>query len=240
MYIREIDDNGTVLRESPCEQYKDKAYAKVVNFVKENIRNGSLKIGDKLPTERELSERLELSRNSVREALRTLDNLGLISSRQGSGNYLTGDLCKNIEESFAMMFMLRQIGDIEISQLRRAVDIQAMRYAVKNITDDEIEELKHIFNKIMSDGMDSSGFIDKEFHFLISKYSKNVLFLIINSALSEVMDKFISKARNVVIKNEGDVIAALHAEMMESLLDRNEVRGVMAVNAHYDIIDRYL
>lgn len=240
MYISDIDDKGTILKESPCEQYKDKAYAKVVNFVKENIRKGSLNVGDKLPTERELSERLELSRNSVREALRTLDNMGLISSRQGSGNYLTGDLCKNIEESFAMMFMLKQIGDIEISQLRRAVDIQAMRLAVKNMTDDDIVELKCIFDKYMSIGSDSSDFIDKEFHFLIAKYSKNGLFIIINSALSEVMDKFIYKARNLVIKNEGNVITAMHTEMMKSLLERNEEKGVLAVNTHYDIIDRYL
>ncbi len=240
MYISDIDDKGTILWESTCEQFKDKAYAKVVKFVKENIQNGNLKVGDKLPTERELSERLELSRNSVREALRTLDNMGLISSRQGSGNYLTGDLCKNIEESFAMMFMLRQIGDIEISQLRRAVDIQAMRLAVRNITDDEIIKLKRIFEKHMTNGIDGSDFLDKEFHFLIAKYSKNGLFIIINSALSEVMDKFIYKARNLVIKNEGDVITAMHTKMMESILERNEEKGIMAVNTHYDIIDRYL
>lgn len=53
---------------SAPEQSKDKAYEKVVLYVKERIRNGEIKVGDKLPTERELSEKLELSRNSVREA----------------------------------------------------------------------------------------------------------------------------------------------------------------------------
>ncbi|MEA4973168.1 MAG: GntR family transcriptional regulator [Candidatus Metalachnospira sp.] len=240
MYTNEIDDNAATLRDSHCEQFKDRAYEKVVKFVKENIQNGNLKVGDKLSTERELSERLELSRNSVREALRTLDNMGLISSRQGSGNYLTGDLSKNIEESFAMMFMLRQIDDIEMSQLRRAVDIQAMRLAVRNITDDEIEELRHIFDKYMSAESNNAVFLDKEFHFLIAKYSKNGLFMTINSALSEVMDKFIFKARSLVIQNEGDVITVMHTEMMRSLLERNEEKGILAVNTHYDIIDRYL
>ncbi|MPM37403.1 hypothetical protein SDC9_84017 [bioreactor metagenome] len=166
--------------------------------------------------------------------------MGLISSRQGSGNYLTGDLSKNIEESFAMMFMLRQIDDIEMSQLRRAVDIQAMRLAVRNITDDEIEELRHIFDKYMSAESNNAVFLDKEFHFLIAKYSKNGLFMTINSALSEVMDKFIFKARSLVIQNEGDVITVMHTEMMRSLLERNEEKGILAVNTHYDIIDRYL
>lgn len=233
-------DTKMVFNDYIGDRLKDKAYAKVVNFVKENIQNGSLKIGDKLLTERELSERLELSRNSVREALRTLDNMGLISSRQGSGNYLSGDLSRNIEESFAMMFMLRQIDDIEVSQLRRAVDIQAMRLAVRNITDEEISELKHIFDKFLSTETDNAAFLDKEFHMLIAKYSKNGLFITINSALSELMDKFIYKARNLVIKNEGDVITVMHTEMIKSLLERNEGKGVLAVNTHYDIIDRYL
>lgn len=239
MDINELDA-GMAFNDYTGDQLKDKAYAKVVNFVKENIQNGSLKVGDKLLTERELSEKLELSRNSVREALRTLDNMGLISSRQGSGNYLTGDLSKNIEESFAMMFMLRQIDDMEISQLRRAVDIQAMRLAVRNITDEEIDELKHIFEQFLSTESDNAVFLDKEFHMLIAKYSKNGLFITINSALSELMDKFIYKARSLVIKNEGDVITVMHTEMMKSLLERNEGKGVLAVNTHYDIIDRYL
>ena len=87
-----MDPGITDTAEAAPEQCKDKAYGKVILYVKDRIKAGDIKVGDKLPTERELSEMLNLSRNSVREALRTLDNMGLISCRQGSGNYLTGDL----------------------------------------------------------------------------------------------------------------------------------------------------
>ena len=234
------DKKEEIMEESAVDQLKGKAYSKVLNFVKENISNGKFKVGEKLPTERELSEKLELSRNSVREALRTLDNMGMIECRQGSGNYLTGDLRKNIEQSFAMMFMLKQIDDKQISMLRRAVDIQAIRLAVRNISDEEIEEVNNVFAQYMSIERDKAAFVDKEFHLMIAKYSKNELFVIINDALSEIMDKFIFKARNLVIKNQGDVITVMHVEMMKALIERNEQKGVLAVNTHYDIIDRYL
>ena len=234
------DKKEEIMEESAVDQLKGKAYSKVLNFVKENISNGKFKVGEKLPTERELSEKLELSRNSVREALRTLDNMGMIECRQGSGNYLTGDLRKNIEQSFAMMFMLKQIDDKQISMLRRAVDIQAIRLAVRNISDEEIEEVNNFFAQYMSIERDKAAFVDKEVHLMIAKQSKNELFVIINDALSEIMDKFIFKARNLVIKNQGDVITVMHVEMMKALIERNEQKGVLAVNTHYDIIDRYL
>ena len=65
-------ENVTNNAESNVEQSKDKAYEKVTHYVKERIKTGELRVGDKIPTERELSEKLELSRNSVREALRTM------------------------------------------------------------------------------------------------------------------------------------------------------------------------
>src|SRR3712207_8707982 len=59
--------------------------------IKENILRGKLRVGDKLPSERELSTQLGVSRSSVREALRSLDILGVVVSIQGEGTYIQGD-----------------------------------------------------------------------------------------------------------------------------------------------------
>ena len=141
-------ENVTNNAESNVEQSKDKAYEKVTHYVKERIKTGELRVGDKIPTERELSEKLELSRNSVREALRTMDNMGLIRCRQGSGNYISGEMQQIIEETLYMMFMLKQISDIDVSQLRRAIDIQAMILAVRNVNEDDIYEIKQLLDRL--------------------------------------------------------------------------------------------
>ena len=68
-----------------------KAYEIVIDYIKQQIRNRELMIGELLPPERELSEKLGVSRNSIREALKILSVIGVISSRQGAGNYVSCD-----------------------------------------------------------------------------------------------------------------------------------------------------
>lgn len=65
-----------------------KIYIEVVNQLREMISVGNLKSGDKIPSERELSERLSVGRSSVREALRALELLGLIETRRGEGTFI--------------------------------------------------------------------------------------------------------------------------------------------------------
>lgn len=233
-------ENVTNNAESNVEQSKDKAYEKVTHYVKERIKTGELRVGDKIPTERELSEKLGLSRNSVREALRTMDNMGLIRCRQGSGNYISGEMQQIIEETLYMMFMLKQISDIDVSQLRRAIDIQAMILAVRNVNEDDIYEIKQLLDRLDVIEVDESAFVDRDIHLLISKYSKNKLIEIINYTLSTIMEKFIFKARRLVIGNESDVLTVFHRDMLMSLLERNEGKGVLVINKHYDTIDKYL
>ncbi len=223
--------------ESAPEETK---YERVVKYVKDRIADGDLKIGDKLPTERELSEMLGTSRNCVREALRTLDSMGIISCRQGSGNYLTGDMQKVIEELIYMMSILNQIDDKDVCQLRRGIDVIAMKLAVQNFTEDKREEVEQLLSRVSEAEEEKATFIDKEVHMLISKYSNNKLIELINNSLSITMEKFIFKARKTVIENEGDVLTALHKEMLVSILERDEERGVIAINRHYDAMDKYL
>ena len=63
---------------------EDRGYILVLEYIKELIISGNLSVGDKLPTERKLSETLSLSRNTIRDAIRIMGSMGFIESRQGS------------------------------------------------------------------------------------------------------------------------------------------------------------
>lgn len=99
-----------------------KEYEKAIHYLYELIQNGELKIGSKLPTERSIAEQLNISRNSTREALRVLENTGLIESRHGSGNYLTGNMSKTISSVTNMMLLLQQTTKEEICFFRRNME----------------------------------------------------------------------------------------------------------------------
>ena len=90
------------------EEFKEtKVYTKVINDIKEKILSGELKNGDRLPSEREMAERLDVSRTSIREAIRTLEIMGLIESKRGSGNYITNSFGNSLFEPLSIMFMLQ-------------------------------------------------------------------------------------------------------------------------------------
>ena len=112
--------------------------------------------------------------------------------------------------------------------------------AVRNVNEDDIYEIKQLLDRLDVIEVDESAFVDRDIHLLISKYSKNKLIEIINDTLSTIMEKFIFKARRLVIGNESDVLTVFHRDMLMSLLERNEGRGVLAINKHYDTIDKYL
>ena len=83
-----------------------KVYEQVIEQIQKNIMDGTFKNGDKLPSERELSEKMAVSRTSIREALRVLETMGVVESRQGEGNFICSNIEKSLLQPLSMMFKL--------------------------------------------------------------------------------------------------------------------------------------
>lgn len=105
----------------------------MLDYIKAEIRRGNLKRGERLPPERELAEQLGVSRNSVREAVRTLSLMGFVSSVQGAGNYISCDLEGNLSTSFEMMLLLGETNYLQVSQLRRGLESETARLAATRV-----------------------------------------------------------------------------------------------------------
>lgn len=219
-----------------------KSYIKVLDYIKEKIRTGELKLDEKLPAERELSEMLGVSRNSVREAIRTLDILGVITSYQGAGNYLTGNFQNNIIESLSMMFLLNQIDYQQISQLRRGLELEALLLAIDNITEKEITQLDAIITQLEHVTEENNIILDKRLHYNIALASKNTLIFSILEALSVLIDQFILDLRREILSTEDTkvVLHEAHNLMVESIRKRDKNLAYEAINKHFGVIDEKL
>lgn len=221
---------------------QEKSYMKVINYIKKQIRLGELSIGGKLPAERELSEILGISRNSVREAIRTLDNMGIIESQHGAGNFLTGKFESSLEESLSMLFLLNQIDYNQISQLRRALELEALLLAIDNMSDEEIHSLNHLVSQLEKETEENNVILDKRMHYTIALASNNTLIVSILQALSEVLDRFIVDLRREILSQEDSRrgLMEAHNEMIKSLMTRDKKLAYEAINKHFDIIDEKL
>lgn len=197
-------------------------------------------MGNKLPTERELSEILGLSRNSIREALRTMENMGIIESRQGSGNYLTGNFEKSFTTSLSMMVLMKQVSYLEINQLRRSIELQSLILAMKRITDDELTTIGKILTEMEHSQANAETVSDKKFHDAIIAASGNELMVNLMQALSATCEEVMEVLEHLLdqgLEDQKHLLMESRRQIYESLFHKNLSLGIESVNTHYDILD---
>jgi GntR family transcriptional repressor for pyruvate dehydrogenase complex len=116
----------------------------VTEQLKQSILLGHFKSGEKLPSERELAEQFQVSRVAIREALRTLENSGFITTRQGvtGGAFVTELTFQQLGNAFLDLFLAGKISIPELYQVRLLVEPEVARLAAQRITPEYTERLK--------------------------------------------------------------------------------------------------
>ena len=219
-----------------------KVYEQVIEQIEGMITNGVLKKGDRLPSERELVEQLGVSRASIREALRSLEIIGLIESKQGEGNFIRENLDNTLFEPLSIMFMLNDCKVEEIFELRKVIEIETAALAARKITDEEINELQMLVDNMKtSEDEDERVKDDAKFHYTIAKASRNFLILSILNTVSSLMDSFIKDARKNIINNQlKDSIDNEHEEILNALKSHNPNKASESMRKHMDLINKNL
>jgi GntR family transcriptional repressor for pyruvate dehydrogenase complex len=117
----------------------------VAEQLKQSIILRHFKAGDKLPSERELSEAFQVSRVAIREALQSLENSGFIIKRQGAGGgaYVTDLTFENLVNAFSDLFLTEKISVPEFYQVRLLVEPEVARLAAGNITPEYAQRLRN-------------------------------------------------------------------------------------------------
>ena len=108
-----------------------KIYEMVMEQIKDIVKKGELKSGDKLPSERDLCEKLEVSRASIREALRALQMLGLIESKHGEGNFINENFENSLLEPLSIVFLLLGSKSGDVLELRKIIEPETAALAAK-------------------------------------------------------------------------------------------------------------
>lgn len=220
----------------------EKSHAKVSEYIWNRVYNQELKIGDKIPSERDLAKMLNISRNSVREGLRVLDNIGIISSYHGSGNYISAKFEKTISEIMSFMYLLNGMNEKEITEFRYALEWQAVNIIAGHLTDDIKEKLTFHLEKLENSKDEEEATIhDKAIHYLIIEATDNNYMKYNYSALNEVMNFYIPCMRGKIIfgmKSE-DELRYVHRAIVEGLIQGDVTKALNALQVHFKYIIRY-
>lgn len=149
----------------------------IVNRILDLIRTGMLCAGDRLPSERELIEILDISRPSLREALRALAMLGVVDTRHGGGAYVTDLEARTLLAPLDFFLSLSETNLADAFESRRIVELEIVRKAARRATADDVDDLNGMLlahEKVLSDPV---GFriLDSRFHARLSTIAGNVV-----------------------------------------------------------------
>jgi GntR family transcriptional regulator, transcriptional repressor for pyruvate dehydrogenase complex len=155
---------------------KDKVFIGILKKIQTIIIEDALKEGDKLPSERELSERLNAGRSSVREALRSLELLGLIETKRGEGTYIKNPRHNHLTEILASFILNNYNTKRDLYETKMLIKIDAFHLACERVGQDVLEELKNLLNALKSSLLiEDQKLIEMEFYKVLVESSQNHL-----------------------------------------------------------------
>lgn len=219
-----------------------KNYEQIVDQIQELILDGAFKKGDKLPPERELTTKLGVSRSSLREALKALEVLGLIESKQGEGSYISNNISSTILKSISIAYKLNNGTVEDILELRHCLEIQAVRSAALKATDEEIKEIEDIVEKMVNtDDENEKSNLDIEFHNKLIKIMDNVIFQIIADSVSNLMAPFIKGIREIYSEDDEHLkmyyFVEQHRNITRAIKERNPEKAANAMMEHIKLTE---
>jgi len=166
---------------------KSKAYIKIVEQIKTLILNGELKIGDKLPPERELAEKFGVARPTVREALSALEVLGIIDVQMGSGAFIRRIPENEIENSIRQLD--NEADPFELLEARKIIESVIAKAAANKATSEDVAALEELITEMEKKlrEQEFSMELDREFHLRVAKATGNSVLMGIAENLVNMM-----------------------------------------------------
>lgn len=204
----------------------------------ELVRTRNLKPGDMLPTERDLAAMLQVSRPSVREAVRGLQILGVLKARQGSGLFVSSLEAADMLAPWQFLITLNQENVDALYETRLLIDAGIARMAAERIADENIARLNQLI-VVQKDLMnDPLGFrvSDYEFHRTIMEATGNPFLVNMSSSLYMLGMEY----RRMASETPGVLNQSLtdHKAIVAALKARDPKAAAKAAEAHITNVHR--
>ncbi|MFD1019017.1 FadR/GntR family transcriptional regulator [Thalassobacillus hwangdonensis] len=179
---------------------KSKVYEEVLQQIKHYIEKHKLRPGDKLPSERDLSEQLNVGRSSIREAFRALELLGLIETRRGEGTFMRSYRPYHMVELLSTFILHEARTKCELYAAKIMLEVEVVQVAAKHITTDQLAVLQDMIEAF-----------DESIHYDLFQY----LFNIIDNDLLHKMWQLIDGFANTIHQFTFD--QAFYEKLLEAL-----------------------
>ncbi|WP_298362088.1 FadR/GntR family transcriptional regulator [uncultured Litoreibacter sp.] len=224
----------------------EKLSGAVVKQIELLILRGILRPGDRLPSERELAERLGVSRPSLREAVATLQDRGLLDTRAGAGIFVGNVMGAEFSETLVRLFSDHDEAMFDYISFRRDMEGMAAERAARLGSDTDLKVIATIFGKMEAAhtkrNPTEESLLDAEFHLAIIEASHNVVMLHMMRAMFQLLREGVFYNRQVMFKQRTtrDTLLDQHRAINDALQARDPDAAKAAVAAHLTYVENSL
>ncbi len=210
---------------------RDKVYEGVAKQIERLILK-KLRPGDKLPSERELAEMLVVSRSSIRDAIRSLELMGMVEPRQGAGTI--DSLVNPLAD--ALKRKEKRIG--ELLDFRKMLEPPVAARAAARVSADEISEMEEILERQEEKLRRGESTIaeDSEFHYAVALASGNSVVLKVLDALMDLLRD--SRERSLQVEGRPQKSLAGHRRILGAIKRKNAEAAKVAMRRHIENVEK--
>ena len=210
-------------------------YEQIVQQIEESVLNGSLKPGDQLPAERDLAQRLGVSRTAVREAVKTLREKGLVEAYSGRGTFVTDGTSQAARQSFDLMVKIgQQEGSPHLAELRLILEPGIAAMAAERVKDEDLTAMRDAVAVMERSQKDPEAYIeaDLDFHLALAEAVANPLIL----SLIDSIVGLLREQRIKIFNVEGGPQRGQfhHKRILEAMERRDPEMARSAMRAHLE------
>ncbi|MEM8980012.1 MAG: FCD domain-containing protein [Pseudomonadota bacterium] len=210
------------------------------------ILRGILRPGERLPSERELAERLAVSRPSLRDAIATLEGKGLLTTKAGAGVYVAQVIGSAFSEGLVQLLGAHDDALFDYIAFRRDLEGLAAARVAELGSDTDLAVINTIFEKMEAAHSQRSSKVEAEldarFHMAIIEASHNIVMLHMMRAMFDLLQKGVFYNRQIMFKQRAtrDVLLEQHRAINDALQARDKKQAQQAVHDHLTFVEATL
>jgi GntR family transcriptional repressor for pyruvate dehydrogenase complex len=211
----------------------ERLYQQIVDQIELRFVNGELKVGDQLPSERELAEQFEVSRIAVREAVKALREKGLVEIRPGRGTFITNGTQGVIRHSLGLLMKFGSVGGSpNLVEVREIMEPDIAGLAATRISEEQIAAMTDAVRLMDSSLYNVNAFVeaDLDFHLALARATQNPIIPIL---MNSIIDLLREQRKRIALVDGGLSRGQYHhKKIMDAVLHHDSKAARLAMQHH--------
>ncbi|HLF26469.1 MAG TPA: FadR/GntR family transcriptional regulator [Anaerolineae bacterium] len=211
----------------------ERLYERIVEQVEQKILSGDLKVGDRLPPERELADQFGVSRTAVREAVKALRQKGLVEVQPGRGTFITNGTSRAMRHSLDLLTRIGRVdGSANLVEVREIIEPEIAVLAAARATEEHIAAMREAVETMEVALEDPDRFIeaDLDFHLALAEATQNALIPALIDSIVDLLRE--QRARIFHVQGGPQRGQFHHKRILDAIVRRDPEAAQEAMRAH--------